>query len=59
MAAGVINRMAQDRARLGLTVEQAAAGIHVPPRQYREIEAGTRWPDAPTWERMRRLFGWP
>jgi transcriptional regulator with XRE-family HTH domain len=54
-----INRIAQERARLGLTVEQAAAQIHVPPRQYREIEAGTRWPDAQTWERMRRLFGWP
>lgn len=59
MAEGNVNRIAQERARLGLTVAEAAARIHVPPRQYREIEAGTRWPDPPTWERMRRLFGWP
>jgi hypothetical protein len=34
--------------RLGVTV-----------REYRELEAGERWPTFETWDRICKLYGWP
>jgi len=34
-----------------------ALGLTV--REYRELEAGTRWPSSTVWERMVALYGWP
>ena len=33
--------------------------LGVSPSEYRELEAGTRWPSSETWGRICRLFGWP
>jgi hypothetical protein len=48
----------KERQRWGLSIEQAAQWFHVAPRRYREIEGGTAWPDADTYDRISRLFGW-
>jgi hypothetical protein len=29
------------------------------PQTYRELEAGERWPDSETWDRICKLYGWP
>jgi hypothetical protein len=48
----------RDRKRLGLWVGQASWRLGVKVPEYRELEAGTRWPfDA--YDRAARLFGWP
>ena len=59
MPAGYVAMMIRDRARLGFTIGQAAWSIGVSPREYRELEAGERWPNYATWERMCEVFGWP
>jgi len=51
--------MERDRKREGLRVCRAAWLIGVSVREYRELEAGGRFPDSVTWERMCRVFGWP
>jgi transcriptional regulator with XRE-family HTH domain len=51
--------MKQDRERLGLTAAQVAGRLGITRTLYLEIEAGTRWPDSTTWERLVALFGWP
>jgi hypothetical protein len=28
-------------------------------REYRELEAGTRFPTFETWDRIYKLYGWP
>jgi hypothetical protein len=28
-------------------------------REYRELEAGTRYPSSETWDRICELYGWP
>jgi hypothetical protein len=33
------------------------AGVSV--REYRELEAGTRFPTFETWNRICKLYGWP
>jgi len=38
---------------------QAACLLGVSVREYREIEAGMRWPTFETWDRICKLFGWP
>ena len=48
-----------DRTRAGWSVGQAAWRLGVSVREYREIEAGERWPSFETWDRICRLFGWP
>jgi DNA-binding XRE family transcriptional regulator len=58
MPAGFVAMMARDRARLGLTVGQAAWRLGITRQEYCEIEAGTRWPSSIVWERMRELYGW-
>jgi transcriptional regulator with XRE-family HTH domain len=48
-----------DRERNGLTVEQMARRLGVSPLAYRKFEAGERWPDWRTYDRIERLLGWP
>jgi DNA-binding XRE family transcriptional regulator len=38
---------------------QAAWELGVSIREYRELEAGTRWPNWETFDRICRLYGWP
>jgi transcriptional regulator with XRE-family HTH domain len=49
----------RDRERLGLREARAAwlAGVSV--REYRELEAGGRWPTFETWDRICKLYGRP
>jgi transcriptional regulator with XRE-family HTH domain len=49
----------RDRERYGLSIAQAARRFGVRPSEYREIEAGTRWPSFETYDRIATLFGWP
>jgi predicted transcriptional regulator len=49
----------RDRTREGLRICRAAWLLGVTVREYREIEAGDRVPDGPTFERMVEVFGWP
>ncbi len=49
----------QDRKQAGWSEGQAAWRLGVSPREYRELEAGTRSPTFETWDRICKLFGWP
>jgi transcriptional regulator with XRE-family HTH domain len=40
-------------------VEQAARRLGVSVREYRAIEAGKRWPDWTTYDRIASAHGWP
>jgi hypothetical protein len=51
--------MQRDRKREGLRVCRGAWLIGVSVREYRAFEAGERFPDAVTWDRICKLFGWP
>jgi transcriptional regulator with XRE-family HTH domain len=51
--------LAEDRERVGWSVEQAARRLGVTQAIYREIEAGTRWPTWEAFDRICRTFGWP
>jgi hypothetical protein len=51
--------MRRDRQRLGRRECRAAWLIGLTVREYREIQAGDREPDAATFERMSDVFGWP
>jgi DNA-binding XRE family transcriptional regulator len=51
--------MQRDRKREGLRVCRAAWLIGVTVREYREIEAGERFPSIATWRRMCDVFNWP
>ena len=59
MPAGYVSMMIRDRARLGFTVGQAAWRLGITRQEYRELEAGTRWPISHEWEQMAALYGWP
>jgi DNA-binding XRE family transcriptional regulator len=48
-----------DRERHGLSVEQAARRVGVPPVAYAKFEAGERWPSWETYDRIAAAFGWP
>ena len=48
----------RDREREGLRVSRAAWLLGPTIREYRELEAGTRWPDADACDRIHELFGW-
>lgn len=48
-----------DRKGVGWSVGQAAWRLGVSVREYRELEAGERWPCFETWDRICKLFGWP
>lgn len=49
----------EDRKRAGWSAGQAAWRQGVSVREYREIEAGERWPNWETWDRICGLYGWP
>ncbi len=49
----------RDRKREGLRVCRAAWLLGVSVREYRELEAGTRWPTFDTFDRVCKLYGWP
>jgi DNA-binding XRE family transcriptional regulator len=49
----------EDRERSGLTVDEIAWRLGGSRREYRELEAGKRFPNFQTWNRMCKLFGWP
>jgi hypothetical protein len=51
--------MERDRKRERFRVCRAAWLIGVSVREYRELEAGERLPDAETWSRMVDVFEWP
>ena len=48
-----------DRERAGWRVGRATWELGVSIREYRELEAGSRWPDFETWDWIRKLYGWP
>jgi hypothetical protein len=49
----------RDRKRLRLRLARAAWLLSVSLAELRELEAGTRWPDFDTNDRICKLFGWP
>jgi hypothetical protein len=51
--------LADNRRRVGWSVEQGRATSRRHPPPCRELEAGERSPDWETWDRINRMFGWP
>jgi DNA-binding XRE family transcriptional regulator len=51
--------MQRARKREGLRVCRAAWLVGVTVREYRELEAGKRWPSCDTYHRICKLFEWP
>ncbi|MDP9330315.1 MAG: helix-turn-helix domain-containing protein [Actinomycetota bacterium] len=49
----------RDHERCRHSVGQAAWRLGVTRNEYRELEAGTRWPNFDTYDRICKLFGWP
>jgi len=49
----------KDRKRVGWSVGQAAWRLGVSMREYRALEAGARWPNWETFDRICKLYGWP
>jgi hypothetical protein len=49
----------RDRERWGMREAEAAWRFGVTVREYRELEAGTRWPTFDTFDRVCKLYGWP
>jgi hypothetical protein len=49
----------RDRKRAGLRTCRAAWLVGASVREYRELEAGTRFPTFKTWDRICKLYGWP
>jgi hypothetical protein len=43
----------------GRLVARAAWELGVSIGEYRDLEAGERWPSFETWDRLCALFGWP
>jgi hypothetical protein len=48
-----------DRERCEMRECQAGWRFGVIVREYRELEAGTRFPTFETWDRIYKLYGWP
>ena len=49
----------RDRKREGLRVCRAAWLLGVSVREYQDLEAGDRFPESGTYERICKLYGWP
>ena len=47
----------QDRRRAGWSVAQTAWRLGITAREYREIEAGERWPNGETFNRICEMYG--
>jgi transcriptional regulator with XRE-family HTH domain len=48
-----------DRKQAGWSFGQTAWRLGVSVREYRELEAGERWPNWETFHRICELYGWP
>lgn len=48
-----------ERRRAGWRVGRAAWELRVSIGEYRELEAGTRFPSSETFHRICTLYGWP
>jgi DNA-binding XRE family transcriptional regulator len=59
LMAALLWMLQHDRRRVGWSVEQTARQLGVSVRTYRKVEAGERSPAWETWDRIRKLFGWP
>jgi transcriptional regulator with XRE-family HTH domain len=59
LVAAFADLLREDRRRWGLSVAQAVGRFGVRPSEYRELEAGERWPSFETYDRICKLFGWP
>jgi len=57
--ASYASMMKRGREREGLRLCRAAWLVGVTVREYREIEAGERFPNIETWRRMCDVFQWP
>ena len=57
--AGFPKMLHADRERSGLTVDEIVWRLGVSRHEYRELEAGKRFPTFQTWDRMCKLYGWP
>jgi predicted transcriptional regulator len=57
--AALLGMLEHDRKQAGWSVGRAAWELGVSIREYRELEAGTRWPSWETFDRICRLYGWP
>ena len=51
--------MVRYRRREGLRICRAAWLVAISVKEYRELEAGERFPDLDTWDRICELYGWP
>jgi DNA-binding XRE family transcriptional regulator len=51
--------LCRDRERASLSPEQAARRFGVSRAPYRALEAGERWPEWETYDRICKTFGWP
>jgi hypothetical protein len=49
----------REREQWGMRMAEAAWRFGVTVREYRELEAGERWPTFETWDRICKLYGWP
>lgn len=49
----------RDHERWGMRVAEAAWRVSVSVREYRELEAGTRFPSSETWNQICEQYGWP
>jgi predicted transcriptional regulator len=49
----------EDRRRAGWSMGQVAWRLGVSVHEYRELEAGERWPSFETWDRICKMYGWP
>jgi DNA-binding XRE family transcriptional regulator len=56
---GFPKMLLEDRERAGFTVDETAWRLGFTRQEYRELEAGKRFADFKTWNRMCKLFGWP
>jgi hypothetical protein len=51
--------MQRDRKREGLRVCRAAWLVGITVQHYRKLEAGERFTEFETWDRICKLYGWP
>jgi transcriptional regulator with XRE-family HTH domain len=59
VVAGFPKMLREGRERAGFTVDETAWRLGVTRSEYRELEAGKRFPTFQTWNRICRLYGWP
>ena len=55
----LLRMLEKDRMRSGWSVGQLAWRLGITVREYQEVEAGERWPNRETFNRICELYGWP